>query len=78
MRNEKGITLITLIVTIVLMVILASVAIQSGGGSVKEVEFQNFAYELQQIQGRVDTIHEKMITEGDPNYVELNRYTTWT
>lgn len=78
MRNEKGITLIVLIVTILLMIILASVAIQSGGGSVKEIEFQNFSYELQQIQGRVDTIHEKMITAGNPNYVELNRSATWT
>lgn len=78
MRNEKGITLITLIVTILLMIILASVAIQSGGGSVKEVEFQNFSYELQQIQGRVDTIHEKMVTGGKPNFVELNRYATRT
>ncbi len=73
MKNEKGITLITLIVTILLMVILVSVAIQSGGGSVKEVEFQNFSYELQQIQGRVDTIHEKMKVAGNPNFVELNR-----
>lgn len=75
MRDEKGITLITLMITILLMVILVSVGIQSGGGSVREVEFQNFLYEMQQIQGRVDAIHEKMITEGKPNYVELNRRT---
>jgi len=60
MKNEHGITMITLIITIVLMMILAGVIIKYGTGSYDVVNYQNFQYELMQVQGKVDVIYEKI------------------
>lgn len=73
MKNEKGITLLVLIITVLLMIILASAGIKYGQNSISDVKLQKFSYELQQIQGRVDTVYEKMSMENNPDYVHLNR-----
>ena len=70
MKSEKGITLIVLITTIVIMVILASVAINTGYYSIESAKLQNFNYELQQVQGKVDTMYEK-IKLGNEEYKTL-------
>lgn len=72
MKNEKGITLVALAVTIIIMVALVGVGIKYGGNSYSEVQLQNFSYELQQVQGRVDTTCQKMSMEDEPNYILLN------
>ena len=72
LKNEKGITLLVLVVTIIIMLILISAGIAYGTNSAAEVELQNFSYELQQIQGRVDIIHERMSSEGKNKYYELD------
>lgn len=72
LKNEKGITLIVLIVTVVIMLILVYAGITYGSYSISEVKLQNFAYELQQIQGKVDHIYQKMCMEEDTNYASLN------
>lgn len=75
MKSERGITLLVLVITIVIMIILVGVGINQGWSSYTEVKLQNFSYELQQIQGRVDVIHEKMTMENNPDYVSLNGIT---
>lgn len=75
MKNEKGITLIVLIITIVLMIIIAGTAISYGGDSLKAVKLQNFRYELEQVQGKVDTIFEK-IKLGSEEYILLGNEIT--
>lgn len=72
LKNEKGITLLALIITVIIMIILVSAGIRYGGTSLSEVKLQNFSYELEQIQGRVDAIYEKMSMESKPSYVTLN------
>lgn len=79
MKNEKGITLIVLIVTILLMVIIAGIAVSYGTSSLESVRFQNFSFELQQIQGKVDTIYEKIKLaneEEKANYITLGENVT--
>ena len=71
LKNERGITLIVLVITVIIMIILVGVGITAGGNSLSEVKLQNFSYELQQIQGRVDSIYEKMNTENNPSFVTL-------
>lgn len=70
MTNEKGITMIALVVTIMVMIILTAAVINFGGESYKSVEFQSFNYELEQVQGKVDVIYEK-IKLGETNYITL-------
>ena len=70
MKNEKGITLLTLVITVMIMGILIYVGVSQGNMSYTEVKLQNFSYQLQQIQGQVDVIHEKMAMEATPNYIK--------
>lgn len=56
MKKEKGVTLIALIVTIVVMVIIASMAIKTGLDSLDETELQGFYTQLDIIQKKVDEI----------------------
>lgn len=60
MKNEKGITLLTLIITVIVMVLLTGTAIAYGTNSLQTMKFQNFRFELEQIQGKVDVIYEKI------------------
>lgn len=75
MKNEQGITLLVLIITVLIMIILVSAGIKYGENSISDVKLQKFSYELQQIQGKVDTVYEKMSTENNPDYVHLGRRT---
>ena len=75
LRNEKGITILILTITIILMVILAGATINYGVNSLNAAKFQNFSYELQQIQGKVDSIYEK-IKLGDESYIILGNEIT--
>lgn len=72
MKNEKGVTLIVLVITVIVMIILITVAITYGSNSYSEIKLQNFSYELQQVQGRVDTIYAKMSLADEPDYVFLD------
>lgn len=72
MKNEKGITLTILAVTIIIMVILAGTVMTYGTNSLNASKMKNFSYEMQQIQGKVDTLHEK-IKIGKEEYIILGR-----
>lgn len=60
MKNNKGITLITLVVTIVIIMILASVGIYSGVRSLKLAELNRFTTELKIMQTQVNSMYEKL------------------
>lgn len=74
-KNERGITLIALIITVIVMVVLVSTGIKYGSYSIQEAKLKNYTYAMQQIQGRVDSIYEKMKMEQEPNYIKLNTQT---
>ncbi len=77
MKNENGITLITLVVTLVIMIILAVIGTAYGTSTIDAMKFQNFSYQLEQIQGKVDTIHEK-INLGDESYKQMGENATFS
>lgn len=56
--NEKGITLIALIITIIVMLILASVTISIGTGNIENSKMISFVSYMQTIQKKVDIIVE--------------------
>ena len=79
MTKDKGITMIALAISIVLIIILASVGIHYGNESYDIINFQNFKYELQQVQGKVDVIYEKIKLASDEekaNYITLGNNIT--
>ena len=57
-RNNKGITLIALIITIILMLILTGVGVSSGIESYKNAQVSKFVAQMQLIQEKVDSIDE--------------------
>ncbi len=62
MKNQKGITLVSLAVTVVIMAILAGVATYVGSESIQETKRTTFISELEMIQAKVNTIYEKIKT----------------
>ena len=60
MKSQKGITLVSLVVTIVIMAILAGVATYTGMESIQETKRTTFISELEMIQAKVNTIYEKI------------------
>lgn len=62
--NQRGITLITMVVTLVLMIILAAVTIEIGTESIDKSKMISFVSYMQAIQAKVDSIAE------NGNYLE--------
>lgn len=57
--NEKGITLTTLVVTIIVIAIIASVSVYVGTDIVKQANLQNVNTNMMLIQAKVKTISEQ-------------------
>lgn len=62
--NSKGVTLIALIVTVVVLIILASITIYSGAQTVKSSKFTAFSVELKIMQTQVNDWYQKYTTNG--------------
>ena len=72
-KEKKGITLITLVLTVTLMIILASVATYSGIDTYKKSKVNKFVYQMQLIQAKIDDITENEKNEliYDTKYDEI-------
>lgn len=69
MKNQKGITLITLAITIMVMSLIAGVVTYSGMESVNNAKKTAFISELEMVQAKVNTIYEKRKTStNETNY----------
>lgn len=62
MKNQKGITLITLVIIVIVMSIIVGVVTYSGFESIKSARITTFISELEMIQAKVNVIHEKIKT----------------
>lgn len=63
MKREKGITLIALTITIIILLILASITIYSGISTIKSSKLNKFKQELEIMQSQVNLLYEKYRTE---------------
>lgn len=74
MKEEKGITLVALILTVVVLFIFAAVSITSGTESIEDTRLQAFYMQLEIIQKRVDdiaTTNESYVDdEGNVIYIK--------
>ena len=69
MRNEKGITLIALTITIIILIILASITTYSGISTIKSSKLNKFKQELEIMQSQVNVLYEKYRTEIEEGQV---------
>lgn len=69
MKEQKGITLVALIITVVVLLIIAAVSINFGTDSLDDTRLKGFYAELEIIQKRVDDIattnESYVLSEGD-------------
>lgn len=65
MKNskEKGVTLVALVTTIVLLMILASIGTYAGRNAIKTAKFSQFKNELKVLQAKVDELNQNNETE---------------
>lgn len=69
MRNEKGITLISLVIIIIVMLIIAGIVTYSGTETIYKSKKVAFISEMEIIQGKVNTIYEKRkLNQEDKEY----------
>lgn len=74
-KNDKGITLIALVVTIIILLILASVTTYSGIDAYKRAKVTNFVTQMQLLQAKIDDLVSSK-TEEELNNIELQTVTT--
>lgn len=71
MKNQKGITLITLAITIIVMLIIAGTATIASLDSVRNAKKSSFITELEMIGAKVDIIYQKRKqNEDDKKYYD--------
>ena len=59
MKNEKGITLASLVIAIIVMIILTSIVLYSGNGTIRYTKFNKARAEMQSISAQVNKWHEE-------------------
>lgn len=55
LSNNKGITIVVLVITVVVMLILSGIVIYSGMDVLKDAKIQNFTASINQIESAIDT-----------------------
>ncbi|MCI9000627.1 MAG: hypothetical protein HFJ26_07010 [Clostridia bacterium] len=69
MKQNHGITLVSLVITIIVLIIITGIAIFAGTSTIKSTKIAGFMTELELIQEKVNTIYEKRkLNKEDINY----------
>lgn len=74
-KQEKGITLVSLIITVILMFILAGISISIGTGQMKTADDSRLTTELEMVQHAVLEQYTKYKTTKDKVYLVGNKIT---
>ena len=65
MRNEKGITLATLVITIIVLAILASISVYAGNGTIRYVRYNQAKAEIEVVQTHVNSWYQDYNQNGN-------------
>ena len=71
MKNQKGITMISLVITIVILFLLATVSINLSFDTYSVANIQGFISKMKVIQGKVDNIAEETEDVDSLSYQKL-------
>lgn len=74
LKNNKGITMIALIITVILLMILASIAISSGLETAQESRYYNAVAEMKTMQTKVNEIYEDYINADEAEQEKIRQY----
>lgn len=68
MRNQNGITLITLLISIILLMIIATITVFNSVELYEQMRYETFKAQLKEMQAAVDKVCEKYKTKGYTSY----------
>ncbi len=71
--NNNGITLLALVITIIILLILASITVYSGMGTVRFSKYTSFKTEMKLLQAKVDEFYSLKKEEFDSNGIEMTQ-----
>ena len=72
MKKDSGITMITLVTTIVVLLILSSITVRLSVSTYETVKVQNFVSKLKVIQGKVDNIAQEYDNLDELQFTKLS------
>ena len=75
MKNEKGITIISLVITVVVLMILLSIGTMTGLSAIKSSKYVKFKTELEIMQAHIDLLNEEykeQLKEAKETGIEFN------
>ncbi len=64
MKNNKGVTLVALMITIIVMLIIAGIAVYSGTGLIKQAKVEDVKTNMLLLEGKVKNYVEQAKFEG--------------
>lgn len=67
-NNKRGVTLVTLVITIIVLLIIASISIYVGTDIIKKANLQNINTNMMLIQAKTKTIYEQERFNHTTNY----------
>ena len=67
LKNNKGVTVISLIIVVIILVLLASITVYEANGLIAMTKKQSIATNLLLIQAKVRIINEQVVFEKDEN-----------
>lgn len=68
-KNSKGITLVSLVITIILLMLITSVTVYTGSNVIKQVNLQNVNTDMMLIKAKVKTMEEQAkFNKDNSNY----------
>ena len=70
LSSNKGITLMMLIITIIVLSILTAVTVSVGSSTLKEMQVEAYVAKMNMVQSRVNVISQK-VQEGDTSYADI-------
>jgi len=75
MKNNKGITLMSLVIAILLLFIISSVAVNTGINVYNQIRVENFISKMKLIQAKVDNISEETNDFSSYDFTKLTEGT---
>ena len=70
-KNNKGITLVALVITIIVLLMLASIVVYNGTGTVKYSKYMSLKTEMQLLQSKIDEFYSTRKDEFSSKGIEM-------
>lgn len=74
LKNNKGVTLVILIITVVVMAIIAGISTQGGLNAANSTKYFNCLSQIKVLQAKVNTMYEDYVSADEQTKKEFENY----